>query len=97
VADYRMDPGKAAENRRRHGVEFDDAIAALLDPLKVGWFDEAHSGDEPRFVTLGRDLKGRLLAVVTSEGDTPRIISARRATKRERHAYEEHSPIQPGR
>jgi hypothetical protein len=47
-----------------------------------------HSTDEPRFITVGRSSMGRLLVVVTSDGGPgPRIISARRATKRERDAY----------
>ena len=94
--EYRVDPAKEAENIRKHGVGFDDARAALLDPLRVTWFDESHSAEEPRFVTIGCDLKSRILAVVTSEGEpAPGIISARRATKRERYAYEEHRPLSP--
>ena len=56
--------------------------------------DVEHSDEEPRQITLGWSYQGRLLVVVTSERDTesPRIISARRATKRERHAY---ARIQP--
>jgi hypothetical protein len=93
---YRVDPAKEAENIRKHGVGFDDARAALCDPLRVSWFDDSHSAKELRFVTLGCDLKGRVLVVVTSEGEpSPRIISARRATKRERHAYEERRPLSP--
>jgi uncharacterized protein len=96
VFQYRVDPAKEAENVRKHGVGFDDARAALRDPMRVTWFDESHSAEELRFVTLGCDLKGRVLVVVTSEREpSPRIISARRATKRERHAYEERRPLSP--
>ena len=93
VLDYGWDPEKAETNRRTHHVGFDDAKVALHDPLAVRWFDESHSVvEEPRFVTIGRDLLGRHLAVITSESvQSPRIIFARRATKRERHAYETHS------
>ena len=70
---------------------------ALRDPFKIEWFDEAHSVEEPRFVTIGRDLRGRFLAALTSDGgDRPRTISARRATKRERNAYELQRPLGPG-
>lgn len=97
MREYDRDPAKEAENLRRHGVHFHDAIVALLDPFAVGWFDEDHSIDERRFVTVGRDLRGRLLAVVTSESRArSRIISARRATKRERDAYEVQLPLGPG-
>jgi uncharacterized DUF497 family protein len=94
VIEYGRDPAKEAENVRRHGISFDDAIVALWDQFKIGWSDEEHSGEEPRFVTVGRDLRGRFLAVVTSNGGRgPRIISARRATKRERNAYERQRPL----
>ena len=79
-----------AENIRRHaGISFDDAIVALRDRFATRWFDESHSGEDPRFVTIGRDIKGRFLAVVASEKwPKPRIISAWRASKRERDAYQ---------
>ena len=94
MTSYRVDPAKEAANIRKHGIGFDDARAALLDPMRVTWFDEAHSAGETRFVTLGCDLRNRILAVVTSEDEVePRIISARRATKRERHAYQQHRPL----
>jgi hypothetical protein len=97
VIEYGRDRAKEAESVRQHGVSFDEAIVALRDPFKVEWFDEAHSVEEPRFVTIGRDLRGRFLAVVTSDGgDRPRIISALRATKRERNAYELQRPLSPG-
>lgn len=97
MIEYSRDPVKEAENVRNHGVSFDDATVALQDRLAVSWFDEDHSIEEPRFVTIGRDLRGRFLAVVTSEGwPKPRIISARRATKRERHAYEHQRPFGSG-
>jgi hypothetical protein len=96
VIEYGRDPAKEAENVRLHSVTFDDAIVALRDPFKIEWFDEVHSADEPRFITIGRDLRGRLLAVVTSNGGLgSRIISARRATKRERNAYEDQRPLGP--
>ena len=93
MIEYDWDPDKEAENVRQHGFDFYEAMVALRDPFAVEWFDEDHSTDEPRFVTIGRDLRGRFLAVVTSDGwPKPRIISARRATKRERHAFEHQRP-----
>jgi uncharacterized DUF497 family protein len=71
-------------------------MAALRDPFAIGWFDEDYSREDSRFITIGRDLRGRFLTVVVSEGrPRPRIISARRATKRERHAYEHQRPPDP--
>ena len=96
MIEYGRDPAKEAENIQRHGVSFDDGIVALRDRFAVEWFDDSHSTEEPRFLTIGRDLRGRFLAVVTSEKwPMPRIISARRATKRERNAYESQRPLGP--
>ena len=97
MIEYDWDTEKEAENVRQHGFDFYEAMVALRDPFAVEWFDEDHSTDEPRFVTIGRDLRGRFLAVVTSDGwPKPRIISARRATKRRRHPYEHQRPLGHG-
>jgi hypothetical protein len=96
VIEYDWDTEKEAENVRQHGFDFYEAMVALRDPFAVEWFDEDHSIDEIRFITIGRDLRGRFLTVVTSDDwPKPRIISARRATKRERHAYEHQRPLDP--
>jgi uncharacterized protein len=88
VRQFDWDPAKEAENLRRHGVSFEEAQSVLDRPSSLAAYDEAHSLDEPRFMTLGWSNRGRLLVVITSEGGPrPRIISARRATKRERHAF----------
>jgi hypothetical protein len=77
VVEYIWDREKEAESVGFHGVNFDDAQVAVLDRLAVSWFDVDHSQDEPRFVAIGRDVRGRYLAVVTSEGlPERRIISA---------------------
>ena len=97
MIEYGRDPVKEAENVRQHGVNFNDAIIALRDPFRVEWFDDDHSADEIRFIAIGCDLQGRFLTVVTSDDwPRPRIISARRATKRERHAFEHQRPLGPG-
>ena len=64
MIEFDWDPDKEAENARRRGIDFYDAMAALRDPFAIGWFDEEHSIAEPRFVTIGRDLRSRFLAVV---------------------------------
>jgi uncharacterized DUF497 family protein len=85
---WEWDPNKAAKNRRKHGVDFADAVLALEDERAITVEDDEH--DERRFVTLGLDPQGRLLVVVhTWRAGTIRIISARRADRRERREYGE--------
>jgi uncharacterized DUF497 family protein len=85
------DEPKARANIRKHGIDFYEAIEVLRDPLAVTMADRttADLGEE-RFNIVGSTRSGRLLHVpVTHRGPIIRIISARRATARERHAYEE--------
>ena len=90
-ADFEWDSHKAAENRRKHGVSFDDAATAFADPLAVTVTDPDHSSAaERRYIPVGRSARGRLLVVSHAErGTAIRIISARPATRREREQYEE--------
>lgn len=88
--EFEWDPEKAAANIRRRRVSFNEAATVLEDPLSTTFPDEAHSEDEMRFVTVGVFQRGRLLVVAhTERNDTIRIISARRATRRERAFYEQ--------
>ncbi|HUL48706.1 MAG TPA: BrnT family toxin [Gemmatimonadales bacterium] len=80
---------KAQENLRKHRVSFDEAVTVFYDPLSATFDDEDHSADEVRFITVGYSARGRLLIVAhTERGATVRIISARRATARERKRHE---------
>jgi uncharacterized protein len=93
--DFEWDPAKALSNAHKHDVTFDQAATVFLDALALTIYDEANSRQEERWFTLGFDSIGRLLAVAhtyQSVGSTSarvRIISARKATKRERLFYEE--------
>lgn len=81
------DPRKAIANLRKHGVDFADAGTVLHDEQAITIPDES-SDAEDRFITLGMDALGRVLVVVyTWRGDRPRLISARKATPRERRHY----------
>ena len=81
---------KARINRRKHGVPFEEACTVFGDPLALTIGDPDHSLEEERSVTLGCSARGRLLVVVhTERGAKIRIISARRATSRERAVHEE--------
>jgi uncharacterized DUF497 family protein len=87
--EYEWDPGKAKLNLRKHGVRFADAVAVLEDEVALTVRDP-FSEQEERWITLGKDAFDRLLIVVyTWRGERIRLISARRATARERRQYEE--------
>jgi uncharacterized DUF497 family protein len=87
---FRWDARKAAENVRKHRVRFDEATTVFDDPLSVTIPDPDHSVGEQRFLLLGVSTRGRLLVVAHSEReDSVRIISARRADRKERQTYEE--------
>lgn len=81
---------KAAANERKHGVSFQEATTVFDDPLSVTIPDPDHSLDEQRFLLLGLSNRRRLIVAAHAErGDAIRIISARRANRRERQTYEE--------
>ena len=87
------DPDKAQRNLAKHGVSFEDAGAVLHDPLAAIEQDDEHTQFEERFRITGMDTKGRMLVVMIAVDipGTIRVVSARRPTRRERHAYEGHS------
>ena len=84
------DPRKARANLAKHGVDFHEAGTVWDDPLATTFPDPEHSIEEPRFTTIGASVSGRILVVAhTDRGRAIRLISARRATPRERKFYEE--------
>jgi hypothetical protein len=89
--EFEWDVRKAAANRRKHRVTFEEAVTAFADPLSVTIADPDHSEpDDARYILVGLSDRGRLLAVSHAErGSAIRLISARTATRREREQYEE--------
>ncbi len=86
---YVWDLQKAASNFEKHGIYFADAVGVFEDEQALSIEDITDYGEE-RFVSVGMDYLGRILTVVfTYRNDEIRIISARKATKKERLAYEE--------
>jgi uncharacterized DUF497 family protein len=85
------DPRKAVSNEQKHGVGFREATTASDDSLSVTIPDPDHSSvDKERFLLLGVSNRRRLLVIAHIErGEAIRIISARRANRRERRMYEE--------
>ena len=87
---YEWDAKKAEANRRKHDVSFEEAALVFQDAKAITFDDPDHSGEEPRDVTIGISMKGRVLFLSHCErGARIRIISARRATPRERKQYAE--------
>lgn len=93
--EFEWDDAKAAGNLAKHGVDFNEAMDVFLDPLLMTRYDEDHSEDEERWVSLGRSAQGRLLLVVHTFVATSdmtaliRVISAREPTRCEREQYEQ--------
>ena len=84
---YEWDPQKASANRKKHNIDFADAVGVFEDPLAITISDDRH--DEPRLVTMGLDLTGRLVVVAYAwRAENLRITSAREARPNERRRYE---------
>ena len=87
---FEWDERKAESNFAKHGVSFEEASTVFGDPLSLTIPDPAHSQGEDRSIVLGQSHQRKLLVVVhTERSDNIRIISARRASRRERKSYEE--------
>ena len=88
--DIVWDEAKLGQNQTKHGISFGEAATTFSDPLSVVIDDPEHSFDERRFLIVGESGGGHLLVVsYTEQSGKIRIISARRATPRERSDYEE--------
>ena len=84
------DPEKAEANLRKHGVGFPEAVTLERDARLLMTEDRLHSLDEERWIVIGVSNRGRVLRVTcTYRNGRMRPITARRATKRERHVYED--------
>ncbi len=82
------DPQKAEANFRKHRIRFSDAETVLFDPMTLTIEDQIIN-QELRYLSVGADSFGRILVIVyTYHGDTIRLISARKATLKERKYYE---------
>ena len=83
---FEWDDEKNAENIRKHGIDFDDAILVFNDRYYVEFYDAAHSIDEDRYNVIGM-VDDVLFVVYTERKQRIRIISARLATPMERRLY----------
>ncbi len=92
---FEWDSSKATANAKKHGVSFEEAQTVFYDEFAIQFFDEEHSGGEERFLLLGMSTEAKMLLVCHCErdaGNIIRIISARKATKRESTFYGSEMP-----
>jgi uncharacterized DUF497 family protein len=83
-AGFEWDADKSRANRRKHGIDFEDASEVFYGPVILRQSDR---NDEERWIAIG-SLEDRLITVVFARrADVIRIISARRARKNEERAY----------
>ncbi|HEY2921334.1 MAG TPA: BrnT family toxin [Candidatus Binatia bacterium] len=88
---FDWDPRKAKSNRLKHGVSFEEAATAFLDPAGLDGEDIEHSESEARRLRLAKSSLGRILVIAyrrRADEEITRIISARRASRKEREKYE---------
>jgi uncharacterized DUF497 family protein len=89
---FEWDEAKNRQNRKKHGIWFEEAQSVFEDDLAKVFFDSANSDDEKRFLIIGNNASGDNLIVVhcyRENDEVVRIISARLTTKKERLIYEE--------
>jgi uncharacterized DUF497 family protein len=87
---FEWDEEKAAANRQKHGVSFEEGVTIFCDPLSISIDDPDHSANEQRDIDIGTSEDGRVLVVSYTEREgSIRIISCRQATRSERRQYEE--------
>lgn len=87
---FHWDESKNSENKKKHGVSFEEASTIFLNFPLEGFFDPDHSTQEDRYIAVGFSHRQRLLLVVhceNSKGTLIRIISARKVTKKERTSF----------
>lgn len=86
---FEWDDEKERKNIIKHGIDFETALLVFYDTNRIEKYDEAHSINEERYITIG-EIAGAFMVVTvvyTERTDTIRIISARQATKKERVEY----------
>ena len=89
---FEWDSRKNIANRRKHGISFEEAATVFSDEQALLIDDPDHSADEDRFILLGMSAALRALVVChcyRESQETIRIISARKATRKERSTYTE--------
>ena len=87
---FEWDPKKAAANKSKHGITFEQGITVWDDPNFLDIYDTVHSQGEDRFFHVGLSDVGVLVVIYTERRNhLYRIISARKASRKERRLYHE--------
>jgi uncharacterized DUF497 family protein len=92
---FEWDPNKAKSNRDKHGLSFEETATVFRDPMAFSIFDDEHSTNDERWVTIGISNSGRLLVVChtfqryNDNNVAIRIFSGRKATKKETEQYKD--------
>lgn len=88
---FEWDQIKNDNNRSKHGLSFEESIEVFADPNAIEIFDDEHSSDEDRYKVIGQ-LQNKVIVIsliFTERDEVIRVISARKANKEEREAYEQ--------
>ena len=91
MIEFEWNQTKARSNLKKHGISFEEGQTVFYDEYARQFFDEDHSSGEERFIMLGMSNRSRVLVVChceRSSGNVIRIISARKATSKERAFYQ---------
>ena len=83
---YEWDDRKNSLKQKKHGISFELATGVFEDPMCLDFYDAEHSSIEDRYIAIGK-INDVLFVVYTERKDKIRIISARRATAKERRLY----------
>lgn len=86
---FEWDDDKARANIKKHGIDFETAARVFADENRLEIYDEEHSEDEDRYITIGMidNVACVVMVVYTERGEAVRLISARKATSQERRMY----------
>lgn len=90
---FEWDDNKEKKNIIKHGIDFSTAALVFHDENRIEIFDDEHSADEDRYITIGQ-INGVaivIMVVYTERGNVIRLISARKANKQERSIYYDYS------
>jgi hypothetical protein len=87
---FEWDENKNQTNIKKHGINFTESVYVFADPFALNIPDDKHSENEERWILLGKSLQSTVLLIIHTyrEGDSIRIISARKSTRNEQRIYE---------